>query len=617
MTMSSLLFGVRLICRPSFYLTKPSCTMRFSPLFLVLLLLLAGCAGSSADAPSPPNIVLVITDDQGYGDFGFTGNPILRTPHLDELASESIQVNPFYVSPVCAPTRASLMTGRYNYRTRVVDTWVGRAMMEPDEITVAELLREAGYATGIFGKWHLGDNYPMRPQDQGFEETLVHRGGGIGQPSDPPGAEGAYANPVLLRNGELEQMTGYCTDIYFDEARQWMEREHAEGRPFFAYIAANAPHSPYHDVPEDLYAYYAAEDLDPAGFPQEVGHPLPEENDPDRLARIFAMIDNIDDNMGRLTAWLDEAGLTENTLVLFIVDNGPNTRRYVAGMEGMKGEVYEGGIRSPLLVRWPARLAPGRLDDHISAHIDLTPTMLDAAGVALPDDRVIDGESLLPALLGETVDQSDRMLVLQSHRGNAPARYNHVSVRTPRWKLVNNSGFGLEALPDGAPAFELYDMLEDPYALADLAAERPGIVADLKARYDAWFDDVSSARPDNYAPPRIRIGTPHENPTILTRQDWRVIQGGWQRNAQGFWLLDVRGEGVYDVLVRFDPSDDPLTVRLQAGDMEYSAEAAAGEGVVQYEGLSLPAGPIRLEVSLEEPEFVRGPHQVELMHRTG
>ncbi len=589
--------------------------MRFFPLFLVPLLLVAGCAAPSADAPSPPNIILVITDDQGYGDFGFADNPILRTPHLDELASESIQVNPFYVSPVCAPTRASLMTGRYNYRTRVVDTWVGRAMMDPDEITVAELLQEAGYATGIFGKWHLGDNYPVRPQDQGFEETLVHRGGGIGQPSDPPGGEGAYTDPILLRNGELEQMTGYCTDIYFDEARQWMEREHAAGRPFFAYIASNAPHGPYHDVPEDLYAYYSGENLDPAEFPQEAGHSLPDENDPDLLARIFAMIDNIDDNMGRLTTWLDEAGLAENTLVMFIVDNGPNTRRYVAGMQGMKGEVYEGGIRSPLLVRWPAQFAPGRLDDHIAAHIDLTPTMLDAAGVALPDDRVIDGESLLPALLGETVDQGDRMLVLQSHRGNAPQRYHHFSLRTPRWKLVNNSGFGLEALPEGELAFELYDMLEDPYALSDLAAERSDIVEDLKARYDAWFDDVSSARPDNYAPPRIHIGTPHENPTILTRQDWRFIQGGWRRNAQGFWLLDNRGEGTWDALVRFDPSEQPLTVRLQAGNMAYSVEAAPGEGVARFEGVAFPPGPIRLEVSLEEPDLARGPHQVEVTHR--
>ena len=587
--------------------------MRFSPLFLVPLLLFAGCAAPSGD--TPPNIILVITDDQGYGDFGFTGNPILQTPNLDELATESVQVNPFYVSPVCAPTRASLMTGRYNYRTRVVDTWLGRAMMDPDEITVAESLQGAGYATGIFGKWHLGDNYPMRPQDQGFEEALVHRGGGIGQPSDPPGAEGAYTDPILLRNGELEQMTGYCTDIYFDEARQWMENEHAAGRPFFAYIAANAPHSPYHDVPEDLYAYYMDQDLSPAMFPQEAGHPLPEENDPDRLARIFAMIDNIDDNMGRLTTWLDEAGLAENTLVMFIVDNGPNTRRYVAGMQGMKAGVHEGGIRSPLLVRWPARLTPGRIDDHISAHIDLMPTMLDAAGVALPDDRAIDGESLLPALLGEEADQGDRMLVLQTHRGNAPARYHHVSVRTPRWKLVNGSGFGLEALPEDGLAFELYDMLEDPYALADLADERSDVVEDLKARYDAWFDDVSSTRPDNYAPPRIHVGTPHENPTVLTRQDWRFIQGGWSRNAQGFWLLDVKGEGIYDVLVRFDPSDKPLTVLLRAGDMEYSVEAAAGEGIVQYKGLSLPAGPIRLDVSLEEPDLVRGPHQVEIMHR--
>ncbi|MEX2399391.1 MAG: sulfatase-like hydrolase/transferase, partial [Rhodothermales bacterium] len=297
--------------------------------------LLVGCTDVPDDAGSPgddrPNVILIMTDDQGYGDFGFTGNPVIRTPNLDALSEESVRLSPFYVSPVCAPTRASLMTGRYNYRTRVVDTWLGRAMMEPDEVTVAEVLRDGGYATGIFGKWHLGDNYPMRPRDQGFEEVLVHRGGGIGQPSDPPGGEGAYTDPILFHNGEEVRMEGYCTDIYFDEAMRWMDSAREEGRPFFAYVSTNAPHGPYHDVPEQLYEEYRAMDLSPARFPQDAGHPLPEENDPDRLARIFAMITNIDDNVGRLMQYLEHAGMADNTLVLFLLDNGPNTRRYVAG----------------------------------------------------------------------------------------------------------------------------------------------------------------------------------------------------------------------------------------------------------------------------------------------
>ena len=260
-----------------------------------------------AQEGGPPNIVLIITDDQGYGDFGFTGNPLIRTPNLNEMAAGSARMTQFYVSPVCAPTRASLMTGRYNYRTRVVDTYLGRAMMEPEEVTVAELLREAGYATGIFGKWHLGDNYPMRPQDQGFEEVLVHRGGGIGQPSDPPGGEDRYTDPVLFHNGERAPMEGYVTDVVFDAAADWLEGVHGDGRPFFAYVATNAPHGPFGDVPPDEYAYYQGLDLEGDAYPNHAGLDLGEGGDADQLARIFAMITNIDDNVGRLFERLDDA----------------------------------------------------------------------------------------------------------------------------------------------------------------------------------------------------------------------------------------------------------------------------------------------------------------------
>ena len=315
----------------------------------------AGQPPGDATGTERPNIVLVMTDDQGYGDFGFAGNPVLETPHLDALAARSATVERFYVSPVCTPTRASLMTGRYNYRTRAIDTYIGRAMMEPEEVTIAELLRDAGYATGIFGKWHLGDNYPLRTMDQGFEESLVHRGGGIGQPSDPPGGEGKYTDAVLFRNGQREETTGYCTDVYFDAAFDFMEQAAAEGRPFFAYVPTNAPHGPFHDVPEDWLEHYRQTDLtaalpDPGQASEQVL---------DRLARSYAMISNIDENVGRLTARLDELGLAENTLVVFLVDNGPDRGRYNAGLRGRKGTAFEGGIRSPLLARWPGRLPGG------------------------------------------------------------------------------------------------------------------------------------------------------------------------------------------------------------------------------------------------------------------
>ena len=304
----------------------------------------ASCATSPhGNGDKRPNVVLIITDDQGYGDLGATGNPVIRTPHMDSLARDGASMRHFYVSPVCAPTRASLMTGRYNYRTRVVDTFVGRAMMDPGEITVAEMLRDAGYATGIFGKWHLGDCHPMRPQDQGFEEVLVHRGGGIGQPSDPPGGEGKYTDPVLFHNGRMVQETGYCTDVYFSRAMEWIAACRAARRSFFATIATNAPHGPFHDVPQALLEYYRKQDLRNEAFPQRTGHPLPAKCDEDRRARIFAMISNVDDNIGRLLAQLDTLRIADNTIVIFMLDNGPNERRYVAGYRGQKSDVHAAG----------------------------------------------------------------------------------------------------------------------------------------------------------------------------------------------------------------------------------------------------------------------------------
>ncbi|UCE48039.1 MAG: arylsulfatase, partial [Phycisphaerales bacterium] len=419
----------------------------------------ASCAAPQRQAQDRgrPNVVLIMTDDQGYGDLGATGNPIIQTPNIDAMAARSGSMENFYVHPVCAPTRACLMTGRYNYRTRVVDTWLGRAMMEPQEVTIAEILRQAGYATGIFGKWHLGDNYPMRPMDQGFEESLVHRGGGIGQPADPQGGEGKYTDPILLDSGKLRQLKGYCTDVYFERAAKWISNCAAQNKSFFAYIPTNAPHGPFHDVPAEILDRYKKMDLSNKRFPQAKGHRLPEESDLDKRARIFAMISNIDDNVGRLFGKLDELGLTENTIVIFMVDNGPNGRRYVAGMKGSKTHVHEGGIRSPFFFHWPGVVAPGQSSDRIAAHIDVLPTILDACGVQKPAGLELDGRSLLPLLKGQQVNWPDRTIVIQSHRGDKPVLYHHFAARTQRWKLLNASGFGNETLKDG-PKFELYDM---------------------------------------------------------------------------------------------------------------------------------------------------------------
>ena len=593
----------------------PRCVKLALLLLAVLLPLLQRSAFAQADRP--PNIVLVITDDQGYGDFGFTGNPLIHTPHLNRMAAGSARMTQFYVSPVCAPTRASLMTGRYNYRTRVVDTYLGRAMMEPEEVTVAELLREAGYATGLFGKWHLGDTYPMRPQDQGFEEVLTHRGGGIGQPSDPPGGEDRYTDPILLHNGELVSTEGYVTDIIFDAAGDWVEEMHGAERPFFAYVATNAPHGPFHDVPEEDYAYYQGLDLEGDAYPHHAGLDLGEGSDADRLARIFAMITNIDRNVGRLFERLDRLGLTENTLVVFMVDNGPNTRRFVAGMRGMKGEVYEGGIRSPFWAHWPARLRAGHASGHVAAHIDVLPTLLEAAGAALPDSLEVDGRSLLPLLDGEEVDWPDRTIFIQSHRGNEPVRYHHFAARGQRWKLLHNSGFGRHDF-SGPPAFALYDLAQDPLETRDVAAEHPEVVAQMRAAYDAWFDEVGATRPDNYAPPRIHVGTEHENPVVLTRQDWRYEgeEGGWNRNARGHWLLHAPEEGIYDVRFRFDPEEEvPGVARLKVGDAERTEPLERGAESVTFGDVRLPHGDLRLDAILTHGDLTRGVHQVDVIRK--
>ncbi len=558
-----------------------------------------------------PNVVLVMTDDQGYGDLGFHGNPVIRTPNLDAMAGRSARMETFYVSPVCAPTRAALMTGRYSQRTRAIDTYIGRAMMEPEEVTVAEALRDAGWATGIFGKWHLGDCYPMRAMDQGFEEVLVHRGGGIGQPSDPEGGESKYTDAVLFHNGARMETKGYCTDVYFDAALDWMRAQHASGHPFFAYIPTNAPHGPFHDVPPELLAEYEAMDLSPERFPREEGYPLPEKHDAKRLAQIFAMITNVDENVGRLFAGLEDMGALEDTLVIYLVDNGPNSRRYVAGMRGNKSSVHDGGVRSPFFAHWPGHLTANTVSDRIAAHVDVLPTILDACDVDPPAGVKLDGRSILPLLEGREVDWPDRTLFVQAHRGNEAVRYHHFLARGQRWKLLNASGFGKE-LKSVEPAFELYDMEADPGELVDLAAKRPDVVASLRAKYDAWFDDVSNTRSDNYAPPRIVLGAPEAPEVHLTRQDWRRSSGdgGWNRRSIGHWLVDVKAEGPYRVRVRFLEGLAIHRVVLRLGDVEVTAEVAEGRTEHTFEAVPLPVGPGRLETVLEDAEGFSGAYQL-------
>jgi arylsulfatase/arylsulfatase A len=502
------------------------------------------------------------------------------------------------------------MTGRYNYRTRAIDTYRGRAMMDAEEVTVAQLLRDVGYATGIFGKWHLGDTYPLRAMDRGFDESLVHRGGGIGQPSDPPGGEGKYTDPVLFGNGRQVAMKGYCTDVYFSEGMKWAESALARGKPFFLYLPTNAPHAPYTDVPPDKLAYYKKQDISPGRFPKTDGHPPPATFNADTLARVYAMIENIDDNVGRLFAWLEKHRLTDNTLVIYFTDNGPATVGYNAGYRGHKTDVYEGGIRSPFFAQWPKRLKAGTKVDRIAAHIDVLPTLLDACGVAPPKGLKVDGLDLLPLLEGRAGDWPDRALFFQAHRGDEPVPYHNCAVRTQDWKLVRNSGFGREKPPAGAPAFELFDMKADPFEKTDAAAKHPEKVARLKKEYDAWFKDVSSTRPDNYAPPRILLGTAHENPVVLTRQDWRGAN--WAPNDNGYWEVRVTEGATYDVTLLFAPRDEATTARLTVGAVREARNVEAGAKSVVFRGLKLPRGDARLTATVGEGDKIGGVMFVEV-----
>jgi arylsulfatase/arylsulfatase A len=502
------------------------------------------------------------------------------------------------------------MTGRYNYRTRAIDTFRGRAMMDTAEITVAEMLRKAGYATGIFGKWHLGDCYPMRPMDQGFEMSLVHRGGGIGQPSDPPGAEDKYTDPILFRNGQAEQTKGYCTDVYFTEAMTWIGNAIGARQPFFLYLPTNCPHGPFGDVPQISYSYYKEQNLAADQYPRTAGNSIPRNYDPDTQARVNAMIENIDRNVGRLLQWLDERKLADNTLVIFMTDNGRATPGFNAGMRGNKSTIYEGGIRSPFFARWPGKLMPGEASNKITAHIDVTPTILEVCGVTPPSEWKPDGRSLWPLLTRRGANWPERTLFAQSHRGDQPVKYHNFAARSQKWKLACGSGFNLETLPKTGPTFELFDMENDPYEQHNVAAQHPDIVAKLKSEYEAWFSNVSSTRPDNYAPPRIIVGSPHEQTTVLTRQDWRGA--GWGPNDEGNWLVEVAAAGPMKAKVIVAAANEPRQLHLKIGDVESRIELPAGATEHTFAAREVVQGPQTVDAWTESAGRRLGVRFVEL-----
>jgi arylsulfatase A-like enzyme len=580
-----------------------------TPGFFLIALAAVLSVMPAAPAESRPNVILIITDDQGHGDLGFHRNPKIRTPNMDRLALEGVRFESFHVNPVCSPTRASLLTGRYYYRTGIVDTYLGRSMMHSDEITIAQMLAGAGYRTGIFGKWHLGDSYPMRAMDKGFQESLVLNGGGLAQAGDPPfevHPDGAYFDPWLRHNGQWVRKQGYITDIITDAAIEFIERQSA--KPFFVYLPFNAPHTPL-QVPDKYLQAYRKMDLEHTGFPA-IGHPLRGKADQEMIARVYAMVECIDDNMGRLLAKLEELKLSANTVVIFLTDNGPQQVRYNSGMLDRKGNAHEGGIRVPFFIRWPGHFPAGRTVGHIAAHIDVVPTLLDICGVTKPGRVRMDGLSLFPLLKGEPADWPDRTLYFQWHRGDVPEMYRACAVLTQRYKIVQPLGAD-KPLPTNRPTFELYDMAQDALEMKNIAAEHADIVDRMLRGYEAWFKEMAGSR-DFTVPPRIYLGAPQQSEVLLTRQDWRGKEAGWGPKSIGSWFVDVRRAGEYEIKLRFAKTRQSGIASFACGSARAQADVAAGETRTSLRRVHLSKGPALLEASLATGSEKLGVEYVEV-----
>ncbi len=567
-------------------------------------------AGCSKPVDDRPNIILVMTDDQGYGDIGALGNTKIRTPNLDALHAESVRMTDFHVDPTCSPTRSALVTGRYSSRTGVWHTIMGRSIVHREETTFADVLAGAGYATAFFGKWHLGDNSPYRPIDRGFEEAVYHGGGGVGQTPDYWGND--YFDDTYWHNGEPKPYEGYCTDVFFDNALRFVdERVEEGGAPFFIYLATNAPHGPF--LVDESYS-----------------KPYEDMGVPAQMSKFYGMIENIDDNMGRLVAKLEAHGIADNTLLVFMTDNGtaagvtnthPTQRvgsqdgkllerareeeeagmwqGFNAGMRGRKGSEYDGGHRVPFFVRWPGGgLGEPRDVDTLSAHIDVLPTFADVAGIGERANLDWDGTSLLPLLRGE--GWRDRTLVVHSQRIRYPERWRKSSVMTENYRLINGE--------------ELYDISADPGQLEDIAEQQPEVVSSLRADYDAWWNRISNRFQEHVS---LDVGSDAENPARITAHDWLPPDDStsvpWNQGhvrqapaVNGTWNINVTEAGTYEfeLFQRDRPAEHPIeateaTVRI--GESEANASIEPGSASVRLT-MELPRGRTTMQTRFTAPD---------------
>ncbi|WP_298946141.1 arylsulfatase [uncultured Polaribacter sp.] len=495
---------------------------------------------TSSKATKKPNVIIVITDDQGYGDIAAHGNPLVKTPALDKFHDQSVRLTDFHVGPTCAPSRSGLMTGRYANRVGVWHTIGGVSILRKEEVTMADIFKENGYETAMFGKWHLGDTYPSRPQDKGFKHTVAHGGGGVGQTPDYWGND--YFDDTYMKNGVPTKYKGYCSDIWFDEAIKYIEEK--KDQPFFAYISTNAPHLPY-NVPEEYYNKY--KDLD-----------IPE------FQKIFyGMITNVDDNFAKLQQKLKDLKIDDNTIVIFMTDNGTASgykkvggklHGFNAGMKGTKNSEYEGGHRVPFFISYPKMDIKGGKDiDELTAHIDVLPTLASLCDIKLPNIK-IDGSDMSSVILGNQKTINREYLVTDSQRVQAPVKWRKSAVMSDKMRLVNGK--------------ELYDIAKDPGQENNIANQNPAIVEKMKGHYDEWWSSVSS-KFNQF--PVIILGSDHQNPIELTCHDTHVhdskipwnqdfIREAKKNPMGGNFTVEFEQSGKYQIEISRWPFESDLAI---------------------------------------------------------
>jgi arylsulfatase A-like enzyme len=518
---------------------------------------------ATASAAAQPNVIVVLADDQGYGDLSCHGNPVLKTPAQDRLHAESVRFTDFHVAPMCTPTRSQLMTGRNCLFARAMNVSSGRTLLRRDLPTMAEVFRAGGYRTGIFGKWHLGDNYPYRPNDRGFEEAVWFPSSHIG--SAPDAWNNDYFNDRYRHNDKLEQYSGYCTDVFFGQAKSWIHQRVTEGERFFAYIPLNAPHGPLFVEPRYTEPY---------------------KHLPPNVAKFFGMIANIDENLGALERTLTDLKVRDTTILVYMSDNGgtAGVNFYNAGMRGAKISLYDGGHRAPCFIRWPAAGMQGGRDVSDLTHVqDLLPTFIELCGLKKPAGAEFDGTSLASLLKGEAKELPERTLIVQFSRMNAPMpKKDDTTLMSRKWRLVEGK--------------ELYDIAADPAQTKNVIDSHPDVVKRMQADYEKWWKTVEPMLA-SFLP--VHIGSEKENPTALSPCDWAdsfldqgvQIRRGERKN--GIWHLHAERAGEYEITLR----------RWQRGvglAMTEAAPAHKGEVGEYPAGVALPVAQARLKIGAHD-----------------